>query len=161
VLLTDRTVVVYGIAADAVSRTAATALAAAGARCALVGTDPAALDSAAALARARGGAVETAVLDPADPAAVEDHLGALLRLTGGLDASVHIDPAPAAVRAVARRMAQQECGVVVLLVDPDPRRPDGVGPPVRLVTLAPDGADRIAELISETPDRTTTRGETP
>ncbi len=70
-LLTDRDVVVYGVATGAVSRAVVVALAAAGARCALVGTDPAALDSAAALARARGGSAESAVLDPGDPAAVE------------------------------------------------------------------------------------------
>lgn len=89
-LLSERTVIVYGVGPDAVSAAVAVALAVEGARCALVGTDPAALESAAALVVARGGSVETAVLDPADAAAVEDHLESLLRQTGRIDASVHV-----------------------------------------------------------------------
>ena len=85
-LLQDKNAVVYG-AGGSLGGAVAKAFAAAGARVFLTGYRPESIETTAAVIRAAGGVVETAVVDAFDQQAIGDHLGAVVRKAGSVDIS--------------------------------------------------------------------------
>ena len=100
-LLRDKVAVIYG-AGGAVGGTAARTFAREGARVFLVGRSPDPIERVAGEIRAAGGQAETAVVDAADPDAVEAHLAALVAETGRIDVSLNATH-PGAVMGIPLR----------------------------------------------------------
>jgi NAD(P)-dependent dehydrogenase (short-subunit alcohol dehydrogenase family) len=141
-LLENKTAVVYA-AGGAIGGAAARAFAREGAQVFVTGRDLARVDAVAKEIRDNGGLAESAEVDALEPDAVEEHLDAVVRRTGGLDISFNaIGPGPAPERtafvdltveeylrpvtfyartnfvtatAAARRMSARGSGVVVTL----------------------------------------------
>jgi 3-oxoacyl-[acyl-carrier protein] reductase len=83
-LLEDRTAIVYG-GGGAIGAAVAAGFAREGARVYLAGRNIAALDATARNIRAAGGVAEPAIVDALDLAAVESHVAAVTRQSGGVD----------------------------------------------------------------------------
>lgn len=88
-LLENKTAVIYG-GGGSIGGAMASAFAAEGARVFLAGRTPAKLETVADSIRAAGGQVETAVVDALDPAAVNDHIDAVVEKAGSVDISVNV-----------------------------------------------------------------------
>ena len=140
-LLENKSAVVYG-AGGAVGGAVARAFAREGAKVFLAGRTVARLDEVAAEIRGAGGEAETARVDALDERDVEGHIGAVVELAGGVDASFNavsirdvqltpivgmsredfMSPVVTGVtthlltaRAAARRMAERGSGVILTL----------------------------------------------
>lgn len=85
-LLKDKNAVIYG-GGGAVGGAIALAFARHGARVFLAGRNQGPLDKVAAAIAAQGGKAETALVDALDERAVEKHLAAVVKKTGGIDIS--------------------------------------------------------------------------
>lgn len=144
-LLENKTAVIYG-GGGSIGGAMADAFAAEGARVFLAGRTPAKLEAVADRIRAAGGQAETAVVDALDPAAVNDHVDAVVEKTGALDISVNVitmdglfqplaDISPDAfvagigktltaqlvtTKAAARHMVKQQSGVLLFFGGSDP-----------------------------------------
>ena len=156
VLLKDKTAVIYGTG-GAIGGAVARAFAREGARVFLTGRSIAGVDAVAREITAAGGVAETARVDALDEQAVEAHADGVARRAGRLDISFNAIGIPQhgvqgipllalspeqfslpiltypraqflTARAAARRMVQQQSGVIVTLTATPARHAAPLGP---------------------------------